>query len=94
MKIQILGSGCTKCKELYELTKKAVTELKSEAIVEHITDVSKIIEMGIMESPVLVINGKPAMIGTGNIDKIKQLITGAKSEITGEKSTCTCGGKC
>lgn len=74
MKIQVLGSGCPTCKNLFELTKTAVAELGIETIVEYSTDVSKIIEMGVMQSPVLAVNGKPVMIGSGNIEKIKEAI--------------------
>lgn len=75
MKIQVLGSGCSTCESLYELTKKAVSELKMTEEIEYITDITKIIEMGVMTSPVLAIDGKPVMIGsTNNIEKIKDLI--------------------
>lgn len=72
MKIQVLWSGCVTCKALYELTKKAVSELKLDVEVEYITDISKIIEMGVMQSLVLAINGKPVMAGFKNdIEEIK-----------------------
>jgi len=75
MKIQVLGSGCPTCKNLYELTKKAVSELGLEEEVEYITDVTKIVEMGVMSSPVLAIDGKPVMVhSTNDIEKIKNLI--------------------
>jgi small redox-active disulfide protein 2 len=74
MKIQVIGSGCPTCKNLYELTKTAVKELGIDAEIEYSTDISKIIEMGVMQSPVLAINGKPAMIGSGNLDKIKEVV--------------------
>lgn len=63
IKIKVLGSGCTKCKKLHELTQKVVEELGFDLNVEYITDVSEIIAMGIMSSPVLVINDKPVLIG-------------------------------
>jgi small redox-active disulfide protein 2 len=74
MKIQVLGSGCPTCKNLYKLTQTAVVELGLEAEVEYITDITKLIEMGIMQSPALVIDGKLAMTGSGNIKKIKEII--------------------
>jgi len=74
MKIQVIGSGCPTCKTLYELTKTAVNELKISSKVEYSTDITKIIEMGVMQSPVLAIDGKPAMIGSGNLEKIKEVI--------------------
>jgi len=81
MKIQVLGSGCPTCKSLFELTKKAIEELSLNSKVEYITGaegINKIVEMGIMSSPVLVINGKPVMTGfIPDIEHIKKLIKGA-----------------
>jgi len=75
MKIQVLGSGCPSCKKLFELTKKAAEELKLKTEVEYITDIQKIVEMGVMSSPVLAINGKPILTGfVPDIEKIKEAI--------------------
>ncbi|PIS14346.1 thioredoxin family protein [Candidatus Shapirobacteria bacterium CG09_land_8_20_14_0_10_39_12] len=75
MTIQVLGSGCPTCKKLFELTKQAVIELDLKTEVEYITDIQKIIEMGVMQSPVLAINGKPVMTGfLPDIEKIKETI--------------------
>jgi len=78
MQIQVLGSGCANCKKLYEITSEIVQELKLDVKVDYVTDVSKIVEMGLMQSPVLAVNGKPAMIGfTPNKEKIKEAIVKA-----------------
>jgi small redox-active disulfide protein 2 len=75
MKIQVLGSGCPTCKKLFELTEKAVLELGLKTEVEYITDIQKIIEMGVMSSPVLAVNGKPILTGfVPDIEKIKKII--------------------
>jgi small redox-active disulfide protein 2 len=75
MKIQVLGSGCPTCEKLFELTKKAVLELGLKTEVEYITDIQKIVEMGVMSSPVLAINGKPILAGfVPDIEKIKETI--------------------
>jgi small redox-active disulfide protein 2 len=75
MQIKVLGSGCPTCKKLFELTKKAVEELDLKIEVEYITDIQKIVEMGVMQSPVLAINGKPVMTSsTSDIERIKNLI--------------------
>ena len=82
MKIQVLGSGCPTCKKLNDMTVQAVKELGLSEDVEYLTDdkgTSRIVEMGIMSSPVLVINDKPVMVGfTPDIEKIKSLIQKAK----------------
>jgi len=75
MQIQVLGSGCPTCKKLFELAKQAVAELNLKIEVKYITDVQKIVEMGVMSSPVLAINGKPAIVGfLPNAEKIKETI--------------------
>lgn len=95
MKIQVLGSGCPTCKTLYELTKTAVSELGINAEVEYSTDISKIIELGVMESPVMTINGKIALLGSHNLEKIKEVVIKGKDiNPTEKKSCCSCGGKC
>ena len=75
MKIQVLGSGCPTCKKLFELTKQAVEELGLKIEVEYITDIQKIVQMGVMSSPVLAIDGKPAITGfLPDVRKIKETI--------------------
>ena len=98
IKIQVLGPGCSSCKKLFELTKQAVEELGLKIEVEYITDIQKIVEMGVMSSPVLAINGKPVMAGSVfDIEKIKNLISrdGVTDQIESEKEPgCMCGGNC
>jgi len=94
MNIQVIGIGCPTCKKLFEITKQAVKELNLSEEVEYSTDVSKIVEMGVMQSPVLAVNGRPVMVGfTPDIEKIKQAISLGliKSNPVGG---CSCGGNC
>jgi len=75
VKIQVLGSGCPSCKRLYESTQQAVTEMNPGTEVEYVTDIQKIIEMGVMSSPVLAIDGKPIMAGyVPDKEEIKELL--------------------
>jgi len=79
MTIQVLGSGCPTCHKLLELTQRAVKELNLNEEVEYITDVSKIVEMGVMSNPVLAVDGKPVMVGfLPDIEKIKSLLKEAQ----------------
>lgn len=81
MKIQVLGSGCPTCKKLHELTQQAVKELGLKENVEYITDVAKLIEMGVMQSPVLTIDGKPVLVGfVPGIEKVKEAIKTGKAD--------------
>lgn len=78
MKIQVLGSGCPTCKKLYEVTSQAVKELGVDAEVEYVTDIQKIIEMGVMSSPVLAVDGKAVLTGfLPDIEKVKEIIASA-----------------
>jgi small redox-active disulfide protein 2 len=75
MQIQVLGAGCSSCKKLYDMASEIIEDLKLDVKVDYITDVSKIVELGIMTSPVLTVNGKPVMIGfIPNKEKIKDAI--------------------
>lgn len=78
MKIQVLGSGCPTCKKLYELTNQAVKEAGLKEEVEYLTGqegIQKIMEMGVMSSPVLAVDGKPVLTGlVKDVEKIKKLI--------------------
>lgn len=78
MKIQVLGSGCPTCKKLYELTKQAVEETGLKGEVEYLVGqegIQRIIEMGVVSSPVLTVDGKPVMTGfVPDIEKIKELL--------------------
>jgi glutaredoxin len=60
------------------MTSQLVSELHLDVKVDYVTDVSKIVEMGLITSPVLAINGKPVMVGfTPDKEKIKSLLLGA-----------------
>ena len=75
MHIQVLGSGCKTCKKLFDLTKQAVEELGLDTEVEYITDIQKIVEMGVMSSPVLAINNRPVISGAvPDMEKIKKIV--------------------
>ena len=75
IEVQVLGSGCPTCKKLFELTKEAIEELNIKVEVKYITDIQKIVEMGVMSSPVLAINGKPVLAGfVPNIETIINLV--------------------
>ena len=57
MKIEILGTGCPKCKMLYENAQEAVKEADVEAELIKVEDIDKITGYGVMMTPALVIDG-------------------------------------
>lgn len=62
-KIQILGTGCTKCEKLFENAHKAVEECGAECVLEKVTDITKIVDQGVMMTPALVIDGEVKAVG-------------------------------
>lgn len=75
MKIQILGTGCAKCDKLYKNTQQAVNELGINAELEKVTDITKIMSMGVMMTPALVVDGQVKMTGKASgSDEIKTLL--------------------
>jgi small redox-active disulfide protein 2 len=63
MKIQILGSGCPKCKMLEEKAREAVSELGIEAEVVKVTEMDEIMNMGVMITPALAIDDDVKTVG-------------------------------
>ncbi|MBU3957179.1 TM0996/MTH895 family glutaredoxin-like protein [Patescibacteria group bacterium] len=75
MKIQVLGSGCPNCQKLEENAREAVKELGLKAEVTHIYDINKIIEMGVMMTPALVVEDEVVISGkVASVEEIKEVI--------------------
>jgi len=75
MKIEILGIGCPKCKQLTANTEAALKELNICADISKVTDIGKITEYGVMMTPALVIDG--AIVSAGKLlskDEIKKIL--------------------
>ncbi len=73
MKIEILGTGCPKCKQLEANARKAIEEKKVKAEIVKVTDVSKIIEYGVMSTPAIVVDGKVKSYGkVAEVEDIKK----------------------
>jgi small redox-active disulfide protein 2 len=75
-KLQILGTGCPKCKKLAELTEAAAKDLGIEYEIEKVTDINKIMEFGVMMTPALAVDGQVKVVGkVPNMDQIKSYIS-------------------
>jgi small redox-active disulfide protein 2 len=57
MKIQVLGPGCAKCKQLTANAQKAVLELDVDATVEKVEDAREIMKYRVLSTPALVVDG-------------------------------------
>lgn len=76
MKISVLGSGCATCKKLHETVKYVVKSENIDAEVEYSDDVTRIVELGLMHSPVLVIDGKPVDVRSTSEKDVREAIQG------------------
>lgn len=75
MKIEILGTGCPKCKQLTANAEAAVKELNIQAEIGKVTDIDKIIDCGVMMTPALVVDGNVISVGKVlNKDEIKKIL--------------------
>jgi len=75
MKIQILGTGCPKCKQLTANVELAIKELGISAEVEKVTDIKEIMKFGVMLTPGLAINGELKSSGKVlSVGEIKKMI--------------------
>jgi small redox-active disulfide protein 2 len=75
MKIQILGTGCSRCKILASNTERAVKELGLEAQVEKVTNIQDILKFQILMTPGLVIDGQVKAAGrVPSTEEIKQIL--------------------
>lgn len=76
MKIEILGAGCSKCKQLTTNTETALKELAITAEITKVTEIDKITRYGVMMTPALVVDG--AVVSAGkllNTNEIKKILT-------------------
>ncbi|MFH1283467.1 MAG: thioredoxin family protein [bacterium] len=63
MKIQILGTGCPKCKKLAEIVQEAVNEAGIESEIVKVTNINEIMNFGVMVTPALAIDGNVKSAG-------------------------------
>jgi small redox-active disulfide protein 2 len=74
-RIQILGTGCPKCKKLGENAEAAARELGLECEVEKITDIEAIMAFNVMMTPALAVNGEVKVVGkVPSVEEIKELL--------------------
>ncbi len=79
MKVQILGSGCAKCKLLEQHAREAVAELGIDAEIVKLSDIDEIMEMGVMMTPALAIDGQVKSVGKVlTKDQVKAYLDGGK----------------
>lgn len=83
LRIQILGTGCPKCRKLTENAEMAANDLGLEYTLEKVTDINEIMKFKIWQTPGLVVNGEVKSSGKvlamEEIKKILQSAEGSRS---------------
>jgi len=75
MKIKIIGSGCPTCHKLHEMVLSLKKEGKIKADIEYSKDINELIELGVIGSPALLVNGKVVNVGMPeNEEKLLSII--------------------
>ncbi|GAB6091181.1 MTH895/ArsE family thioredoxin-like protein [Spirochaeta dissipatitropha] len=73
MKIQILGSGCANCQNLEKNAREAASRLGIDAAFEKITSMDDIVEMGVLRTPGLAVDG--VVQSTGKVRTVDEICT-------------------
>ncbi len=80
MKIQVLGTGCGRCKALYEIANTAVREMGIAGEVEKVDDIEQIMKFQIFMTPGLAINGEVKAAGrVPSLEEMKRFLVAAKA---------------
>ena len=79
MEIKVVGPGCKSCKELFKVTKKAITTINEKIDIVHIDSLEEMMSYGIVKSPGLVINDEVVSQGKRlNENEVLNLIKNKK----------------
>lgn len=74
-KLQILGTGCPKCRKLAENAQVAVREAGIECEIVKVTDLTEIMKFGVMLTPALAVDGQVKIAGKVPApDEIKKML--------------------
>lgn len=74
-KIQVLGTGCPKCTKLAENAEAAAKEAGIEYELEKVTQINDIMQMGVMVTPALAIDGEVKVVGkVASTEDIKAML--------------------
>ena len=75
-KIQILGTGCPKCKKLAENAENAAKAMGIEYAIEKVTGITDIMKFGVMMTPALAVDGVVKVVGkVASLEEIKAVLS-------------------
>ncbi|MDN7024041.1 thioredoxin family protein [Methanoculleus sp. FWC-SCC1] len=77
MKVEVLGTGCAKCKRLTKNVETAIKDLGIEAELVKVDDITEIMERGVMLTPALAVDGDLKVSGrVADVKEIKEILQG------------------
>lgn len=71
--IKVLGSGCANCKRLEQITNRVIQNLAIEAEIVKVTDFQEIMDLGVLNTPGLVVNNE--VVSSGRIPSESEITT-------------------
>jgi small redox-active disulfide protein 2 len=75
MKISILGTGCTKCKQTAEVVRQAVDQACVDATIDKVEDIREIVKFNVMRTPAVAIDDKVMISGrVPTVEEIRLLL--------------------
>jgi len=78
-KIEILGTGCARCRRLEKNVEKAVADLGIDVQIIKIEDITAIIDRGVMLTPALIVDGELKVSGrVADVNELKEILQGVK----------------
>jgi small redox-active disulfide protein 2 len=77
MKIEVLGTGCAKCKSLYGEAEKAVALSGVPVELSKVEDIEQIMDSGVMRTPALRIDGK--VLASGRVPLADEIVAWIKA---------------
>lgn len=85
MQVQVLGTGCSKCKKLFENATAAIQQSGVEAELLKIEDLGEIMKFKVMSTPALAVDGKVRC--AGRVPEVREIVTWL-TEMASETNCC------
>lgn len=75
MRIEILGTGCPKCKKMAEHAEMAARDLGLDYELVKVTKIEDIMAFGVLMTPALALDGQVKVVGkVPSVDEMKALL--------------------
>ena len=75
MNIKVLGSGCSRCKQAFQVVDKVVRDNQVDAQVEYVDDIMQVMQYDVLSTPAVVVDGQVRLTGSVPSEKqVKELL--------------------